>query len=128
MSKYRLMKYERLFFVFLSLQKKATSWAGINCLASITKETQKIIFGSFDNDNDFYRLLRMHVIIHMHPIGGLRLCMGGVCCVSVNVCVVSECQCYVCVVNLWPQRIRTISSVPMPAYSAHGCTRTELST
>ena len=31
---------------------------------------------------------------------------------------------YVCVVNLWPQRIRTISPVPMPAYSAHGRTRT----
>ena len=33
----------------------------------------------------------------MHSIGGLRLCMGGVCCVSVSVCFVSECQCYACV-------------------------------
>ena len=54
----------------------------------------------------------------MHPIGDLRLCMGGMCCVDVSICVVSVCLCVmrVCVVNLWPQRIRTISPVPMPAY------------
>ena len=37
-------------------------------------------------------------------IGGLRLSMGGVCCVSVSVCVVSRASVMrVCVVNLWPQ-------------------------
>ena len=40
----------------------------------------------------------------MHPMGGLRLCMGGVCCYSVSVCVVPECQCYVCALSTYGLR------------------------
>ena len=42
--------------------------------------------------------------VYILRIGGLRLCMGGVCCVSVSVCVVSECQCYECALSTYGLR------------------------